>query len=143
MCRSTQTPNLAHLYIKYLVIYRYKWVVRNTRPHYRWDARPLQLSRFTSSSLSSMNPSSSSRLSLPSSSATVLRRCSSASRCAESMFMPTIISPSSSRMLILSFASDMCACCRQVDGRNRRMMASAIRSHSEDVCAVIVSSGRY
>lgn len=96
----------------------------------------------SSSSLSSIKPSSRSRLRRLSASAAVLRRRSRASLRAAFMSMPTISSPSSSSMLILSWSAK-CAPRRHDDGRKKRITASAMRSRSESVCADMVWRGRY
>lgn len=112
------------------------WKEKATR-YYR---RNLELSRLPgSSSLSSMKPCSRSRLRRLSASATVLRRRSNASLRAGSMSIPTMISPSSSKMLMLS--------CWSSGWPRRRYMIrrtpSAMRSRREWVCAEILCNGRY
>lgn len=114
-----------------------------------------------SSSLSSINPSSKSRLNLPSAS-TPARCCaplfhllSSARRRAGSICIPTIFSPSSSSILIVSWlcprppppavsgsAVSTSVSLRHRDLSTSRISPSPIRSRRELVCAEMACSGR-
>ena len=121
----------------------------------------------SSSSLSSINPSSRSRLNLPSAS-TPARCCaplfhllSNARRLAGSICMPTIFSPSSSPILIVSWlcpraptlpsasaasvstSSWPCPLARRHRDRNtNRINPSPMRSRRELVCAEMACKGR-
>jgi hypothetical protein len=106
-----------------------------------WPCAPL-LPLCSSSSLSSIKPSSNSRLRRLVESPDIPRRCSKASRRTESIVIPVMSSPSSSSMLILSWSS-RCVPRLHEDGRKRRMAVSAMRSRSDSVWAEIACRGRY